>query len=76
MPSTGFKAGANPTWHSLLDTGTMEEAPQYIQFSKKPEDIVLEQREQEICKMQKWFWENRWITWKKQGWKIHLEKSN
>lgn len=71
-----FKAGANPTLYILLDTGTMEEAPWYIQFSKKPEDIVLEQREQGIWKMQKWFWENRQITWKKQGWKIHLGKSN
>lgn len=42
MPSTGFKAGANPTLHILLETGTMGEAPQYIQFSKKPEDTVLE----------------------------------
>lgn len=48
-----FKAGANPTLYILLDTGTMEEAPWYIQFSKKPEDIVLEQREQGIWKMQK-----------------------
>jgi len=63
----GFKAGAGRASHILLETGTVELALWYS-ICKKPEDTELEQRKYgDLQDMQKQFWENRQLTWKKQG---------